>query len=102
MEQQNVTPQGYPITFNAVYAEKMSRLTSFFRVFMIIPQAIVLYFVSIAALVVLIIAWFAILFTGKFPKGMWDFMVGYSRWSTRVNGYSMLLTDKYPPFSTEP
>jgi ABC-type multidrug transport system permease subunit len=102
MSQQTVTPQGYPVSFNAVYTEKMSRLTTFFRPIMLIPQIIVLGIVGIAASVVLFIAWWAILFTGKFPKGMWDFMAGYSRWSTRVNGYSMLMTDKYPPFSTNP
>jgi hypothetical protein len=91
--------QEYPITFNAVYPEKMSRLTTFFRFILLIPQAIVLYFLSIAAAVVTFIAWWAILFTGKYPKGLWDFMVGYTRWSTRVNGYSYFLTDKYPPFN---
>jgi hypothetical protein len=102
MAQQNVAPQGYPITYNAVYTEKMSRLTSFFRAILVIPQMIVLYVLSIVACVVTFIAWWAILFTGKYPKGMWDFMVGYSRWSTRVSGYFMLMTDKYPPFSTNP
>ncbi len=102
MAQQNVTPQAYPITFDAVYQPQMSRLTTFFRPIMLIPQLIVLSILGIVASVVLFIAWWVVLFTGNFPKGMWDFMVGYSRWSTRVNGYSMLLTDKYPPFSNNP
>jgi len=102
MSEQKAAQQGYPITFNAEYAERMSRLTTFFRFLMLIPQIIVLYFVGIAAGVVTFIAWWAILFTGKYPKGMWDFMVGYMRWSTRVNGYAMFLTDKYPPYSTNP
>ena len=84
MSEQKGHPQEYPITFNTVYPEKMSRLTTFFRLILVIPQAIVLYFLSIAAAVVLFIAWWAILFTGKFPKGLWDFTVGYTRWSTRL------------------
>jgi hypothetical protein len=102
MSEQQVNQKGYPVTFSAEYAEKMSRLTTFFRYFMVIPHLIVLYFVSIAASVITFIAWWAILFTGKYPKGMWDFMVGYMRWSTRVNGYSYFLTDKYPPFNMNP
>lgn len=93
--------KGYPITYNAEYPAKMSRLTTFFRCILIIPQAFVLYFVGIAAGIVSFIAWWVILFTGKYPEGMFDFMVGYMRWTTRVNSYSMLLTDKYPPFSSD-
>ena len=89
----------YPIELNVAFPEKLSRLTTFFRAFTIIPQAFVLYFISIAAAVVLFLAWWAILFTGRYPKSLFDFTVWYFRWSTRVNGYSYLLTDKYPPFS---
>ncbi len=89
----------YPITINVAFPEKLSRLTTFFRLFMIIPQAIVLSFVSIAAEVLVFLSWWAILFTGKYPKAFFDFVAGYLRWNTRVIGYSYLLTDKYPPFS---
>jgi pilus assembly protein TadC len=102
MSQQNLEVKTYPITFNAVYPEKMSRLTTFFRLILIIPHAIVLYFLAIAVGVIAFIAWWAILFTGKYPKGMYDFYYGYVRWMTRVSGYAMLLTDKYPPFSLDP
>jgi Domain of unknown function (DUF4389) len=65
-----------------------------------IPHYIVLVLLAIAVVVVTIIAWFAILFTGKYPKGLFDFVVGVGRWSTRVWAYTALLvTDKYPPFS---
>jgi len=101
MSVQNPEVKNYPITFGAVYPEKMSRLTTFFRLIMVIPQVVVLYFLQIAAGVIAVIAWFAILFTGKYPKGMYDFFVGYMRWSTRVNGYMYLLTDIYPPFSLD-
>jgi hypothetical protein len=91
----------YPITINIDYQEKPSRLTTFFRCFMVIPQWIVLYFVGIAASVIIFIVWWAILFTGKYPKWAFDFVTGYIRWYTRVMGYVCLLTDRYPPFSME-
>ncbi len=47
----------------------------------------------------LFVAWFAVLFTGRWPEGMRNFVVGFFRWSTRVNAYYYLLTDVYPPFS---
>jgi hypothetical protein len=65
-----------------------------------IPHYIVLFFLTVAAVVVVIIAWFAILFTGRYPRGMFDFVVGVGRWWLRVQGYAFLLvTDDYPPFS---
>jgi len=65
-----------------------------------IPHYIVLAFLSVAAILVVIVAWFAILFTGRFPKGAFDFVVGVGRWWLRVAAYAYLLvTDKYPPFS---
>jgi hypothetical protein len=89
----------YPINLKVEYPDKLSRLTTFFRIIMMIPQMIVLYFLNIAAGVILFISWWVILFTGKFPRSLFDFITYYFRWSTRVNGYSYLLTDKYPPFS---
>ena len=65
-----------------------------------IPHYIVLAFLFIGALFVWIIAWFAILFTGRYPRGLFDYMVGVGRWALRVEAYAiLLLTDKYPPFS---
>jgi len=64
------------------------------------PHYIVLFFLGIAAFVCVIIAWFVILFTGRYPKGLFDFVVGVMRWGLRVSTYAMLLiTDRYPPFS---
>jgi hypothetical protein len=65
-----------------------------------IPHYIVLVFLSLAAIVCIVIAWFAILFTGRYPRGLFDFVVGVGRWSVRVSAYAFLLvTDRYPPFS---
>jgi hypothetical protein len=64
-----------------------------------IPHYIVLVFLGIAALVVVIVAWFAILFTGRYPRGMFDFVEGVIRWQNRVIAYAWtLVTDRYPPF----
>jgi hypothetical protein len=64
-----------------------------------IPHYVVLFFLDIAAIVVVIIAWFAILFTQHYPKGMFDFVEGVMRWHNRVVAYSLILiTDQYPPF----
>jgi hypothetical protein len=65
-----------------------------------IPHYIVLFFLWIAMIVVVIIAWFTILFTGRYPRGMFDFIEGVLRWGQRVVAYAFLLvTDRYPPFS---
>jgi hypothetical protein len=65
-----------------------------------IPHYFVLFFLWIAAFFSVVIAWFAILFTAKYPRGLFDFVVGVIRWSLRVQAYAtLLLTDKYPPFS---
>jgi hypothetical protein len=67
---------------------------------LVLPHAIVLMFLYIAACVCVIIAWFAILFTEKYPVGLFNFVVGVMRWSLRVLAYAVLLTtDIYPPFS---
>jgi hypothetical protein len=67
-----------------------------------IPHYIVLVFLSVGALFAVLIAWFAILFTGRYPKGLFDFVVGVGRWALRVQAYAILLvTDRYPPFSLD-
>jgi hypothetical protein len=77
---------------------KRNRLTVFFRVFMCIPHAIWSYFYGIGLFFVEIAAWFAILFTGRFPQGMYDFVVGYLRFYTRYSAYALLVVDDFPPF----
>ena len=65
-----------------------------------VPHYIVLFVLIIGAVFAVIIAWFAILFTGRYPRGLFDYVVGVQRWSLRVEAYAFLLvTDRYPPFS---
>jgi hypothetical protein len=68
--------------------------------FLAIPHYIVLFFLYVAVVVVVIVAWFAILFTGRYPRAMFEFVEGVIRWHNRVVGYAFILvTDRYPPFS---
>jgi hypothetical protein len=80
-------------------AAQLNRWLPLVKWFLAIPHIIVLVFLGIAALVVVIIAWFAILFTGKFPKDLFTFVLDVSRWALRVMAYAlMMITDQYPPF----
>ncbi|HYY04628.1 MAG TPA: DUF4389 domain-containing protein [Gaiellaceae bacterium] len=68
-----------------------------------IPHYILLVFLTIAAIVSVIVAWFAILFTGRYPRGLFDFVLGVGRWANRVIAYAfVLVTDQYPPFRLSP
>jgi hypothetical protein len=92
----------YPLTLEIDYDDNLSRWMIFVKWLLAIPHLIVLAFLEIAAIVVVWIGFFAILFTGRYPRGMFDFVVGVTRWYWRVNAYAFLLmTDRYPPFSLE-
>ena len=81
-------------------AKDLNRWLPLVKWFLAIPHYFVLAFLAIAVFFVVIIAWFAILFTGSYPKSLFDFVVGVSRWGLRVSAYAFLmLTDVYPPFS---
>jgi uncharacterized protein DUF4389 len=75
-----------------------NRLTVFFRGLMCIPHAIVSWFYGIGLFVVEVAAWVTILCTGRFPQGMYDFVVGYLRFYTRYCAYALLIVDDFPPF----
>ena len=77
------------------------RVSVGFRLILAIPHFIVLFFVMIAWCITTIVAWFAILFTGAYPAGLYDFGVGSLRWLIRVQAYLLLLIDDYPPFALE-
>jgi Domain of unknown function (DUF4389) len=89
----------YPVNLAITPADHYNRLSVFFRTILVIPHIVVLFFLFIALYVVTVIAWFAILFTRRYPAGMFNFSVGVIRWSTRVSAYLYLFVDEYPPFS---
>jgi len=96
----------YPITLTVEYPERLSRgwvvlKLLFSWLYVDIPHGICLGLYGIAVGVVTFIAFWVILFTGKYPKGMYDFVVGYWRWSLNVGAYLSYLRDEYPPFSGE-
>jgi Domain of unknown function (DUF4389) len=81
----------------------LNRWLPLVKIFMAIPHFIVVAFLDIAAVVMVIVAWFAIVFTGRYPRGIFDFVQGVIRWNNRVIGYAVtLVTDRYPPFSLAP
>jgi len=91
--------QSVHLDFDYPDARQLSRWLPLVKWFLVIPHYIVLFFLWIGAVVAVIIAWFAILFTGRYPQNLFRFVVGVLRWSNRVTGYAFLLvTDQYPPF----
>jgi hypothetical protein len=81
---------------------ELNRWLPLVKWFLAIPHYIVLAFLVLAAFFCVVIAWFAILFTGRYPRSLFDFVVGVARWGLRVQAYAFLLaTDRYPPFSLE-
>ena len=82
---------------------ELNRWLPLIKWFLAIPHYLVLAVLGVIALVVWVIAWFAILITGRYPRGLFDYMVGVGRWGLRVTAYAFLLTtDRYPPFSLKP
>jgi hypothetical protein len=88
----------YPVTFEADYVERRNRLTAFFRLILAIPLAIWLYLYGIVAFFAIVIAWFAIVLTARYPQGLYEFVAGYTRFLTRFTGYAALVCDPYPSF----
>lgn len=88
----------YAVAYQQSPAVDRNRLTVFFRFIMVIPHLIWGSFYGIGAFVVTFLAWFAIIFTGRYPEGMYDFVAGFVRFYTRLTGYMYLVTDEFPPF----
>jgi hypothetical protein len=84
-------------------ATRLNRWLPLVKWLLAIPHYVVLFFLYIGAVVVVIVAWFAVLFTGRYPRGIFDYLVGVGRWHNRVVAYSLILvTDEYPPFQLAP
>jgi len=80
-------------------ARQLNRWLPLVKWFLAIPHYVVLFFLGLGAVIAVVVAWFAILFTGTYPRGLFGFVVGVLRWSNRVNAYAFtLVTDQYPPF----
>lgn len=77
------------------------RVSVAFRLILVIPHLLAVWVLGVAWFFTTIAAWFSILLTGRYPKGLYDFGVGVLRWNTRVEAYLLLLDDEYPPFSLE-
>ncbi len=90
---------GYPLRYDVEYPEELSRWLIFVKWLLAIPHQIILGVLGMASGVIGFIAWFAILFTGRYPQGLHTFVAGVFRWSLRVQAYIFSLTDEYPPFS---
>ncbi|MDA0301004.1 MAG: DUF4389 domain-containing protein [Chloroflexi bacterium] len=79
---------------------QLNRWLPIVKWFLAIPHYIVLFFLFIGLVITTLIAWIAILVTGLYPRGLFDYAVGVQRWAARVSGYAFwLVTDQYPPFS---
>lgn len=88
----------YPIRYEADYKRQPDRLSTFFRIILVIPWAIVAIIYSIALTITALIAWLAVIILGRYPQGLYDFNAGMLRFFTRVNAFCYLQTDHYPPF----
>jgi hypothetical protein len=95
-------PTSYPVEFEMDYIERRSRLTTFFRSATAIPHILFALVYGIAFYVVYVIAWFALMFTGRWPAGLYEFAGGFLRYITRLSAYMYLGVDQYPPFNGAP
>jgi hypothetical protein len=105
-----VSPSGptYPVRIDAVYPAQSSRLLAacgilflFPKVLLLFPHLIVLWFLGLASMVVTWVGFWIVLVTGSLPRSIFDFVLGCTRWQTRVNAWLFGLTDEYPPFSLD-
>ncbi len=94
--------QSVHLDFAYPETRQMNRWLPLVKWLLAIPHYVVLFCLGIAALASIVVAWFAIMFTGRYPRGLFEFVVGVMRWTNRVNAYAFtLVTDQYPPFSLD-
>ena len=91
-----------PAALAIEYPESLSRVLIFFKTWLLaIPHYVVLFFLYIGGFFVMVVAFFAVLFTGSWPEGLRQYMIGVGRWTLRVQAYAGLMRDEYPPFSLQ-
>lgn len=92
-------PQGVRLELPEPDAEQLSRWLPLVKWLLVIPHLVVLVLLGLGAIVAVVVAWVAIVFTGRYPDGLFDYVVGVGRWNLRVVAYAFaLVTDEYPPF----
>lgn len=89
----------YPVRYEIEYPDQLNRWLPLVKWLLAIPHLVIVIALWLATLVVEFVAFFAILFTKRYPRGLFDFVVGVQRWSLRVDAYTNLMRDEYPPFS---
>ena len=89
----------HPLRYDLAFDLERNRLTVFFRLLIAIPWILVAYLYSIAALIAVVIAWFALMITKRYPQGLYNFVAGYLRFAGRLGSWVVLGTDELPPFS---
>jgi Domain of unknown function (DUF4389) len=101
MDEPQATPTaaGYPVHVEIQHQERYSRFMPLVKWLLLLPHYIVLTILGFVAFFAIVAAWFAVLFTGRYPRGIFDFLVGVQRWGMRVYAYLYLMVDGYPPFS---
>ena len=99
-------PEGYPLRVECEYPESPSRALALAGIVFMFPKAVllfphifILYFVNLACVIVVFVAFLIVLVTGRYPRGIYEFVLGTLRWQTRVSAWLFGLVDRYPPFS---
>lgn len=93
-----IDPSNDPARLSIQYPDRLSRFMPFIKWLLALPHFLVLIFLDVGYLVVLVVAFFAVIITGAWPAGMRRYLIGVTRWTTRVQAYVYLMTDAYPPF----
>jgi hypothetical protein len=91
----------YPVTFEVDYPTDLSRFAPLYKWILAIPHFIIVAILTVISFFAVFVAGFAVLFTGKYPEGIYKFNVGVQRWTARVTLYALFMTDEYPPFSLD-
>ncbi len=94
-------PISYPVSATAEIQADYVRFLPLVKWLLLVPHYFALFFLAIGAAFVAFISFFAVLFTGSYPRGLWEYMAGFYLWTLRVTAYLLLMTDRYPPFSLE-